>query len=129
MAPRKGLGQKERTGFTVRGQGFSSYLWPGAHYAVILVPHLKSELTTHTSGSSRGTEVNTGRVAEGWPTRPFLCPLQPDDQVTPMGTRYHEEALTCRNRVTARVKSSHSERFPQDEQGALLPNSTGGATG
>ena len=57
--PKKRFGPERKDRIHCQRPGFSSYLWPGAHDAVILVPHLKSELTTHTLGSSRGTEVNT----------------------------------------------------------------------
>ena len=98
MAPRKGLGQKEMTGFAVRGLG-SCPLCGQGHIMLSLFLHLKSEVTTYTSGSSWRTKSTQAVSLRAGPPD-LSCPLQPDNQVTPTGTRYHVEALTHRNRVT-----------------------------
>lgn len=53
---KKRFGPERKDRLHCQKPGFLSCLCPGAPHAVILLPHLKSELTTHTSGSSRGTK-------------------------------------------------------------------------
>lgn len=125
VAPRKGLGQKETTGFAVRGLG-SCPLCSQGHTMLSLFPHLKSEVTTHTSGSSRGMKSTqavslragppdlSNQITRSHPREPQLPRARPHTQ---------EQG------DSAGVKSSHSECLPQNEHGALLPTSMGDVTG